>query len=74
MPVYEYICQKCQLKFDYLVRSSQDEIVCPRCNRKDLKRLISTFSFSSKDAGGNTTGSSGGCGGCASHNCSTCHG
>ncbi|MDP2938266.1 MAG: zinc ribbon domain-containing protein [Candidatus Omnitrophota bacterium] len=72
MPIYEYDCLKCNLKFDYLVRSSNYAIVCPHCNSKDLRRLVSSFSFSSKDKQGNITSSSSGCSSCATHNCSTC--
>ncbi|PIP20008.1 MAG: FmdB family transcriptional regulator [Candidatus Omnitrophica bacterium CG23_combo_of_CG06-09_8_20_14_all_40_11] len=72
MPIYEYACLNCNLKFDYLVRSSSDSIVCPRCNSKDLRRLVSNFAFSSKESQGNITSSSSGCGSCVSHNCSTC--
>lgn len=72
MPLYEYECLNCSLRFDYLVRSNQDSIVCPQCNHKDLKRLISTFSFNSKDASGNIVSSSSGCSGCASQACSSC--
>jgi putative FmdB family regulatory protein len=72
MPIHEYICQNCNLRFDYLVRALKESIACPRCKHKDLKRLISTFAFSSKDNQGNITSSSSGCSGCTSQNCSTC--
>jgi putative FmdB family regulatory protein len=75
MPVYEYSCNNCGLKFDYLVRSSAEEIACPKCKQTDLKRLFSAFAFSSKDSKGNVTASSSsGCGGCTSSDCSGCSG
>lgn len=72
MPVYEYECLKCSLRFDYLVRSQRDIVICPRCNKEDLKKLVSNFSFASKDASGNITSSSSGCSGCRSLDCSSC--
>lgn len=74
MPIYEYDCLKCKLKFDYLVRSSSEDINCPHCGSHDLKRLVSAFAFASKDKQGNITSSSSGCGSCSSHNCSSCSG
>lgn len=74
MPVYEYICLKCNLKFDFLVRSTGEVILCPKCAGKDLKKLVSSFAFNSKDASGNITSSSSGCGSCSSHNCASCAG
>lgn len=71
MPIYEYICKNCGLRFEYLVRGNQ-EVTCPKCNHNDLKRLISSFAFNSKDAKGNITSSSASCSGCTSNNCSTC--
>jgi len=74
MPIYEFECKKCGLRFDYLVRASQEEIPCPKCKSKNLRRLISSFAFSSKDAQGNITTSSSGCSSCTSRNCSGCPG
>ncbi|MFO0913600.1 MAG: zinc ribbon domain-containing protein [Pirellulales bacterium] len=41
MPLYEYVCQKCQHEFEYLVRSADDQPVCPRCESQRLQRLLS---------------------------------
>ncbi len=72
MPIYEFECLDCGSKFDYLVRSQTEAVHCPRCKLRNLKRLISSFSFNPKDAGGKIASSSSGCSGCASHNCSSC--
>jgi len=75
MPIYEYKCKKCNIKFDYLVRIAGEQVECPNCQHKDLIKLVSGFAFTSKDAGGNVTARSGsGCGTCHSSNCSTCGG
>ncbi len=72
MPIYEYVCQMCQKKFEVLIRRSEDEekLNCPECHNTSVKRKFSTFGFKS----GNTFSSSGGsgCGECSSHNCGSC--
>ncbi|MBU0549831.1 MAG: zinc ribbon domain-containing protein [Candidatus Omnitrophota bacterium] len=71
MPVYEYQCNKCNNKFELLVRTNLEEISCPDCHSLKVNRLFSTFASFSKDSKGNISSSSG-CSSCASHNCSTC--
>lgn len=72
MPIYEYECVKCNARFEYLVRGSPEEVICPKCGKKELRRLVSAFAFNSKDSKGNVTSSSSDCSGCSSNNCSTC--
>jgi len=43
MPIYEYQCQKCDYKFEELVRGDR-EIKCPKCKSSDIKKLLSSFS------------------------------
>jgi len=43
MPLYEYICLKCQQRFEALVKTNQAEVVCPRCQSHQVKKLISSF-------------------------------
>ncbi len=50
MPIYEYICNKCNHSFEQLVFNSDDEteIVCKKCGEKDVKKVLSPTSvFSS---------------------------
>lgn len=45
MPIYEFQCAKCDLKFE-MRRSfsdSDDEIKCPRCGSRNPRRVFSTF-------------------------------
>ncbi|MFA5361667.1 MAG: zinc ribbon domain-containing protein [Candidatus Omnitrophota bacterium] len=72
MPIYEYNCNKCRHRFEFLVRSSGEKVICPKCGKADLNRLMSGFSFASRDKSGALTASSSGCSGCSSHNCATC--
>lgn len=51
MPVYEYQCKNCGVKFD-IQRSLCDEDVevkCPKCNSTDAQRVYSLFGRSSLD-------------------------
>jgi putative FmdB family regulatory protein len=45
MPIYEFHCLGCGHEFEELVRSSEDaqDLLCPQCNRKGIKKKISTF-------------------------------
>ncbi|PIU63303.1 MAG: zinc ribbon domain-containing protein [Armatimonadetes bacterium CG07_land_8_20_14_0_80_40_9] len=46
MPIYEYKCKKCNLKFSLLmgVTSDKAELKCPQCEGKEVERVFSTFS------------------------------
>jgi len=73
MPIYEYMCMKCNKEFECIVIGSDDRSVsCPECNGENVKRQMSACSFKS---GGNYSPPSGssGCSSCTSSNCSTCH-
>lgn len=47
MPIYEFLCQKCHMKFSVLVPKPTErvEVRCPDCDGSDLKRVVSTFSY-----------------------------
>jgi putative FmdB family regulatory protein len=46
MPLYEYECQACSHQFEALILPGI-EAICPKCQSKDLKRLLSRFAVSS---------------------------
>ncbi|RJP84089.1 MAG: zinc ribbon domain-containing protein [Desulfobacteraceae bacterium] len=74
MPIYEYICQKCDKKFEALIMG-RDVPRCPDCSASSVKRLMSACGFVSKGGGGETVSHSAGsssCAGCSSSNCSSC--
>jgi putative FmdB family regulatory protein len=54
--MYEYICQDCGERFESLVRG-QEEVICPYCQSKNLKRLISAcgFNFGKDNTKANTS-------------------
>lgn len=71
MPIYEYICCKCDEEFEQLVFDREARIECPACGSKKVNKCMSVFAHKS-DAG--FTSSSGGadCSGCSSSSCSGC--
>jgi putative FmdB family regulatory protein len=74
MPIYEYVCPSCDLKFEILRPISQatEPASCPRC-QKSAKRVLSTFASFSKDEGGLTSSIGGSsCSSCGATSCDTC--
>ena len=74
MPLYEYNCPKCSLKFELLRSLSQanDEASCPRCHHT-AERILSTFCSRTTDESGATAplgGSS--CSSCSAGSCASC--
>lgn len=51
MILYEFICQDCQEQFEDLVSSIDQEVLCPKCKSKNVKRLLSAV----KNRASNTT-------------------
>ena len=44
MPIYEFICHECGESFESLVFGfSTNNVECPECRSKDVKKKISTF-------------------------------
>ncbi|RPJ10100.1 MAG: zinc ribbon domain-containing protein [Deltaproteobacteria bacterium] len=70
MPIYEYVCERCDHEFEKLVFNSSEKIGCPKCESKKVSRKMSTFAFSCGGTFKSTASSS--CGGCSSSSCSGC--
>ncbi|HTS17865.1 MAG TPA: zinc ribbon domain-containing protein [Verrucomicrobiae bacterium] len=45
MPLYEFVCAKCERDFESLVRSSKWEgsVACPHCGSTKLTKKLSVF-------------------------------
>ena len=71
MPLFEFICQECQAKFELLVRIQEKEHQCPQCYSRNIKKKFSPFGMKSNNKFISSIG--GGCGTCTSHNCQGCH-
>ena len=74
MPIYEYVCADCGLKFELLRSLSQanEGASCPHC-QNTAERILSTFCSLSKDESGELSSIGGSsCSGCAATSCNTC--
>lgn len=76
MPVFEYLCNECNTKYDIYHKSTSnpEEVKCPKCESKDHKKLLSSFSASVSAESSYDSCASGNCGipsggGCASGMC-----
>ncbi len=41
MPLYEYHCERCELPFELLVRSRDEQAACPTCGTTRVSKLLS---------------------------------
>lgn len=74
MPLYEYRCEACKIKFDLLRRFADADAParCPQCGQ-DSKRALSRV-VALRGSGGEGAESADGssCAGCSSGNCAHC--
>ena len=70
MPIYEYVCKKCDFDFDLLIRGESDlkAAACPKCGSKLIEKQFSVFGMSGTRSGGGSSS----CPTCSSGSCSTC--
>jgi putative FmdB family regulatory protein len=61
MPIFEYICQECQLEFETLL-FGRDKAKCPKCQSQKLIPQLSVFAVSAK--GSDHAAATGACGSC----------
>lgn len=75
MPIYEYICNDCQVVFESLRSMSQadDKIACIACGKGNTRRKPSVCY---SESGGKTLAgsASASCGSCSGGNCGNCGG
>ncbi len=74
MPIYEYVCSNCELKFELLRPLSQatEGASCPRCH-SSAKRVLSTFAcFSTDESGMPAPVGGNSCASCGATSCDTC--
>ena len=47
MPIYEYECLSCDMRFQKLLlrREEEQDLCCPECGRRSLKKLISRVAY-----------------------------
>ena len=74
MPIYEYVCSDCGLKFELLRQLSQasEEASCPHCHNS-AERVLSTFAcFSTDESGLSSPVGGSSCASCGAASCNTC--
>ncbi|RLA85407.1 MAG: zinc ribbon domain-containing protein [Deltaproteobacteria bacterium] len=72
MPIYEFECENCGETFETLLLSRSNEVSCPHCGGRNLKRVMSICAFSAGGRFRSTASSSGGCSGCSATSCAGC--
>ena len=73
MPIYEYVCNDCQTRYERIVMSKSQKIECPKCESKRHTLQLSVFSAGKPSNGSSapSASSSGACG-CTPHSCRCC--
>lgn len=63
MPIYEYVCEKCEEVFEELILGSkaENDVQCPKCGEKEVKRKTSCFASTQSSAGATFQPPAGGC-------------
>ncbi|RMF98495.1 MAG: zinc ribbon domain-containing protein [Gammaproteobacteria bacterium] len=52
MPIYEYVCKKCDHLFDVLQKISDEPLTyCPECGEPELRKRVSAPAFRLKGGG-----------------------
>jgi len=64
MPIFEYVCEKCDHEFETLVYGSEKP-ECPKCHGKKLTAQLSVFAVAAKGSSSSASASPvRGCGTC----------
>jgi putative FmdB family regulatory protein len=74
MPIYEYVCNDCESKFELLRPFSQSNkgATCPQCQH-EAERVLSVFACFSVDERGLSSPVGGdSCASCSTASCDTC--
>jgi len=74
MPIYEYVCPGCNLKFELLrpLSKANEKASCPHCHKK-AGRVFSTFACFSTDESGLASPVGGNsCASCGATSCDSC--
>ena len=50
MPIFEYVCTKCEHRFEALIFGNQ-KAVCPKCQSKHLVPQLSVFAVAGRGSG-----------------------
>ncbi len=61
MPIYEYICEDCNTKYEKFIKNRLAEVVlvCPICGSQRAKKIFSLFGSSSTTSGSSSQSGAG---------------
>ncbi len=62
MPIYEYVCNDCEARFEKLVRRFDEQVSCPSCARGSVEKQLSVFAVASSAPAPAFSCGSGACG------------
>ncbi|MBI5050101.1 MAG: zinc ribbon domain-containing protein [Nitrospirae bacterium] len=71
MPIFEYKCDDCEGEFEKLISRQNNDVLCPKCSSKNVKKKFSVFGMSGVEKKVGSSGS--GCHSCSSSSCSSCN-
>jgi putative FmdB family regulatory protein len=69
MPIYEYLCDDCDTRFEKIVINKQQEIACPKCASKKASIQLSVFATANGGASAKSSTPSSGGGSCCGGGC-----
>ncbi len=75
MPIYEYTCPDCEIKFELIrpLSQSNEAATCPTCEQS-AERVLSTFAcFSTDESGLSSMIGGNSCSSCGASSCDTCN-
>jgi putative FmdB family regulatory protein len=77
MPIYEYMCDKCQKEFEELILGAEKGAICPECGSQETRKMLSNCRTriagpAGADLGSQMPASGGGCASCSSGSCASC--
>ncbi|MGH9325124.1 MAG: FmdB family zinc ribbon protein [Terriglobia bacterium] len=52
MPIFEYECRDCGTKFEKLVISSTETVMCKQCSSRRVEQMLSVFAVSAGSGAG----------------------
>jgi putative FmdB family regulatory protein len=72
MPIYEYYCPDCDIRFEArrTIAEADQPMPCIHCQNKHAQRIVSNFATHTGNGGASSSGSA--CGACSTKHCSTC--
>jgi putative FmdB family regulatory protein len=51
MPIYEFVCESCDVSFELLAKLGQKTFCCESCNSGQVRKVVSQTSFQLKGSG-----------------------